>query len=170
MSTEEFAPASPIHISASGRALPSPRAARGFLLIAIAFWLFAATIGLAVMTKWAVLQNSDLSIDSQTEAWGTSSEILGDWALAWQHLGSPPVSVVLVALFVGGLLVAKRFGWALFVLASAFGGVLIAVSSRPLLIARDQFGPIRCMSKRAARSRVVTRWWGSTAGQSLESS
>ena len=126
MSTEEFAPASPIHISASGRALPSPRAARGFLLIAIAFWLFAATIGLAVMTKWAVLQNSDLSIDSQTEAWGTSSEILGDWALAWQHLGSPPVSVVLVALFVGGLLVAKRFGWALFVLASAFGGVLIA--------------------------------------------
>ncbi len=118
--------ARPVIVQKSGRAIPGAWTAKAFIGLTIVCWLQAGMIAYLVITGYSAFANSDFQIGQRIDALGLDDGFLLNVALVWHWVGGPIGTFLAAAIGTIWLLLIRRWGWAIYVVACGVGGVVIA--------------------------------------------
>lgn len=118
--------APPVIVQKSGRAIPGAWTAKAFISLTIVCWLMAGMIAYLVISAYDAFAKSDYQIGSWIDSLGLNDGFLLNVALVWHWTGGPIGTFVFATVATIWLLVIRRWGWALYVVACGVGGLVIA--------------------------------------------
>lgn len=115
-----------VRIPASARGLPSAQMIPPFLVWAFLCFIGAASLAYAVLTNWDSLLESDQVISESLFELAREHSVVANLAWIWHILGTAPVLMPIVIVVVLALCALRHWGFALFLVGTSMGGVLIA--------------------------------------------